>query len=59
MSEFWKRKMRTYVSLFDLDKDGVIPKDDWDKMPVLFASFKNADPQKAKNLKTAFDNVRS
>jgi len=51
--------MRTYLALFDFDNDGVISKEDWDKMPVLFASFKEADQQKADHLKTQFHNVRS
>lgn len=59
MSEFFKRKMRTFISLFDFDKDGVISKDDWDKFPVLFASFEKADKQKAEHLKTQYDNVSS
>lgn len=59
MSEFWKRKMKTHVSLFDYDKDGVISREDWNKMPVLFTSFEKADKQKGEHLKTVFDNMRS
>ena len=51
--------MRTYFSLFDYDKDGVISKEDWDKMPVMFGSFKEADQHKLEHLKAQFDNVRS
>ena len=57
MSVFWKRKMKTFVSLFDFDKDGVISKKDWDNMAFLFANFENADKQKAGHLKTQADNV--
>jgi len=59
MSEFWKRKIRKYFSTFDFDRDGIISKDDWDKMPVQFANFENADKQKAEHLKTQFSSVRS
>src|SRR6218665_1399537 len=59
MSEFYKRKMRTYFSLFDFDKDGVLSREEWDQMPVLFANFENADKKKAEHLKTIFDNVSS
>jgi len=49
--------MKTFVSLFDFDKDGVISKKDWDNMAFLFANFENADKQKAGHLKTQADNV--
>jgi len=58
-SEFWKRKMRTWIARWDFDNDGVVSREEWDRMPVRFASFKEADPKKVEHLKTTFDNVRS
>ena len=50
--------MRTYISTFDLDKDGIISKADWVGIPISFANFTKADKQKAERTKTEFENVR-
>ena len=58
MSEFWKRKLKTYFSTFDHDKNGVISKAEWMGMAIGFAESEKADTQKADRIKTQFANVR-
>ena len=57
MSEFWKRKIRTYFYTFDLDKDGIMSRDDWVGMAIRFADFEKAEKQKADHLRIQFENV--
>ena len=59
MSEFFKRKARRYFSVFDLDRDGIISKNDFVGMAIRFAQVEKADKKKAENLKTEFETVRS
>ncbi len=58
MSEYWKRKLRTYFTRLDFDKNGIISKDDWVGMGIRFAEFGKADKQKAEHLKEEFEKVR-
>ena len=58
MSEFWKRKMRTYFHSFDQNKAGVISKAEWVGKATTFANFEKADKQKEEHVKTQLQNVR-
>lgn len=59
MSEFWKRKIRRYFAVWDLDSDGVISEKDFVGMATRFANFEKADKQKAEHLKSLIETVRS
>jgi len=58
MSEFLKRKLRTYFNLKDFDKDGIQTKDNWEQLAITFAEHENADKERAKDIRTRFLNVR-
>jgi len=58
MSEFWKRKVRTFFTLLDYDKDGVMSKDDWIRLESHCVKFHNASKEKEEDFRTKFEKVR-
>lgn len=54
MSEFWKRKMRTFIHTFDYDNDGYISETDYSNLARKFADACNATPEMKDNLARAF-----
>lgn len=57
MSEFWKRKMRTFMHLYDYDKDGYISEKDFADMGRSLADAYNATPEQKDSLTIAFVNA--
>jgi Ca2+-binding EF-hand superfamily protein len=51
MSDFWKRKMKTYFTRIDFDHDGSITQKDFEGMAARFAEKKNLAPNVAADLK--------
>lgn len=51
MSDFWKRKMKTYFNRIDFDKDGSITKKDFEGMGDRFIEVDKLDTKAGKTLK--------
>ena len=58
MSEFLKRKLRTFFTVMDYDKDGVQTKEGWVTLGTRFANFENADQERVEDIKNRFSRVR-
>jgi len=51
MSDFWKRKMRTYFTRIDFDKDGSITQKDFEAMAARFIEREKLDACRGADLK--------
>lgn len=53
-SEFWRRKMRTFHGVLDVNKDGVISYDDLNVLVDRFVDLGHLSPENAKEFKRLF-----
>src|SRR6218665_1760451 len=57
MTDFWEQKVRTHFRKKDLNKDGVITRDEFLGLGKRFAEQEKFDPQQTKKLMKCFDAV--